>query len=167
MALVKCPECNADVSEKAVACPQCGHPLAAMADLTRMARMAFWGYEWKTKTEIFGWPLIHVAVGRSKKTGKLLVAKGIIAIGQFAIGLVTIAQFGIGILFGFGQFITGALAIGQFALGVMVIGQFAFGGYVLAQAGFGKYVWSIKIKDPQAIKYFRSLWQTIRPLFCK
>jgi len=167
MPLIKCPECNADISDKAVSCPGCGHPMQAMADLTRMAKLACWGYEWKSKIEISGWPLIHVAVGRNKKTGKLLVAKGIIAIGQFAIGVITIAQFGIGILFGLGQFITGVLAIGQFVFGGTVIGQFAIGYYVLAQVGFGQYIWSVKLKDPQAIEYFRHLLLNIHNFISK
>lgn len=27
MALIKCSECGAEISEKAEACPKCGHPL--------------------------------------------------------------------------------------------------------------------------------------------
>ena len=29
MALIKCPECGNEVSDKAVSCPQCGCPLVA------------------------------------------------------------------------------------------------------------------------------------------
>jgi hypothetical protein len=29
MALIKCPECGAEVSSAAAACPKCGHPLRA------------------------------------------------------------------------------------------------------------------------------------------
>lgn len=29
MALIRCPECNANVSERAVSCPQCGYPITA------------------------------------------------------------------------------------------------------------------------------------------
>ena len=29
MALVQCPDCGNDVSDKAPACPACGHPMAA------------------------------------------------------------------------------------------------------------------------------------------
>lgn len=29
MALMKCPECAREVSDKAPACPNCGHPIAA------------------------------------------------------------------------------------------------------------------------------------------
>lgn len=31
MALIKCPECSSDVSDKAGSCPKCGHPLQAAA----------------------------------------------------------------------------------------------------------------------------------------
>jgi hypothetical protein len=130
------------------------------------------GFEWRSKTEILGLPLINIAFGRNKQTGKLLVAKGIIAIGQFGIGVITIAQFGIGILFGFGQFVGGIMAVGQIALGIyfglgqfstglIAIGQFALGKYVLAQIGYGEYVWSTKIKNPEAIEYFMIFWKTV------
>jgi DNA-directed RNA polymerase subunit RPC12/RpoP len=29
MALIACPECNAQVSDSALSCPKCGHPIAA------------------------------------------------------------------------------------------------------------------------------------------
>ena len=173
MALIDCPECMAQVSEKAATCPQCGHPLRPPPRALFWKGPPWWGYEWKSKTVIYGLALVHVAIGRNKETGKLLVAKGIIAIGQFAIGLITIAQFGIGFLFGFGQFVGGALAVGQFALGIsyglgqfatgaVAIGQLAFGQYVLAQFGYGKYVWSKTIKDPEAIEYFTNLWEAVK-----
>ena len=161
MALIKCAECGADISEKAFACPKCGCPRQAMADLSSLAHMAMWGYEWKSKKTVWGWPLIHIAVGRNKQTGRLLVARGIIAIGQFAVGGITIAQFGLGLVFGFGQFVTGALAIGQFAFGGTVIAQFAVGIYALAQLGYGSHVWSVSQQDPQAIMYFKQLWHML------
>lgn len=119
--------------------------------------------------------MVHIAIGRNKETGRLLAAKGIIAIGQFGIGVITIAQFGIGLLFGLGQFVGGIFAIGQFALGgifglgqfatgITAIGQIAFGSYVRASMGFGKRVWSEKIKDPQAIGYFTNLWHSVKSL---
>ena len=30
MALVNCPECNNEVSNKAMACPKCGYPLSSV-----------------------------------------------------------------------------------------------------------------------------------------
>lgn len=81
MAMIKCPDCDASISDKAATCPKCGYPMQPMADLTRVTRMFWRGFEWKSKTQLLGWPLIHIAIGRNKETGKLLVAKGIIAIG--------------------------------------------------------------------------------------
>jgi len=177
MALVYCPECMAQISEEAKTCPQCGYPLKEEPEPAAAVPQARWrGYEWKSKTAIYGLPLIHIAIGRNKETGKLLVAKGIIAIGQFAIGLITVAQFGIGFLFGFGQFVAGAIAVGQFAGGIsfglgqfatgaVAIGQLAFGEYVLAQFGFGRHVWSKTIRDPEAVEYFTNLWKAVRNIF--
>ena len=179
MALTTCPECGVYVSENAESCPQCGHPMkppAAAPPPPAAAARVYRGYEWKSKTTVLGWPLVHIAVGRNRQTGKLMVAKGVIAIGQFGIGLITIAQFGIGILLGFGQVVGGTLAIGQFALGtyfglgqfatgVTAIGQLALGKYVLAQLGYGKYVWSTRIRDPRAVEYFGNLWDSLKHLF--
>ena len=133
------------------------------------------GFEYKTKAEIRGWPLVHIAFGRDAD-GKLRVAKGIIAIGQFGIGLITFAQIGVGLLFGFGQFMAGLLAIGQFGLGVIMgigqfatghvaIGQIAVGDWVLAQAGLGIHRWTSATHDPQAVAYFKGLWETIQGIF--
>jgi len=165
MALIECQECSEQISDQAMMCPKCGCPLKSMKGFTQMARMVCWGYEWRSKAEIAGWPLVHIAIGRSKETGKLLVARGIIAIGQFAIGLIVIAQFGLGILFGFGQFVTGLLAIGQFAFGSLVIAQFGIGYYVLAQVGMGNFVWATNRSDPAAVEYFKNIWQKIVEMF--
>ena len=174
MPLIDCPECGVQISDQAAACPQCGHPMLPLPVAYGVRRL-LWGYEWKSKTTIAGWPLVHIAIGRDKDTGRLLVAKGIIAIGQFALGLITIAQFGIGLLFGFGQFVGGFIAIaqfavgvyfglGQFATGITAIGQFAVGEYVLAQLGYGKHVWSTKTQDPEAVKHFVRLWESLKHL---
>jgi hypothetical protein len=134
-----------------------------------------WGFEWRTKAEIFGWPLIHVAIGRDPRTLKLRVARGVIAVGQFGIGLITVAQFGFGLLFGLGQLVGGYVAVGQlalglrfalgqFAIGLTAIGQFAIGRYVLAQIGFGTHVWSMRGRDPEAVRYFTALWTALKGL---
>ena len=183
MALIICPECSRGISEKALACPHCGYPLKeppappteAPVVIVRPGKRA-WGFEWRTKAEVLGLPLIHVAIGRDPKTRKLRVAKGIVAIGQFGFGFITIAQLGVGLVFGFGQAVAGLVAIGQVALGVQfglgqlatgatAIGQFAFGTYVLAQAGIGKHVWSTKLRDPQAVEHFTAFWNGIKALW--
>ena len=158
---IMCPQCDNPLSPRALSCPQCGQPM-----------QAYHGFEWKSPQSIGRWPLVHIAFGRDKTTGRFMVAKGVIAIGQFGVGLITLAQFGIGMLFGFGQFLVGTTAvaqvaltyvfgIGQFATGQTVIGQLAFGQYVLAQLGVGEHVWSVKSKDPAAIEHFQNLWAAV------
>jgi hypothetical protein len=58
MALVQCPECNRALSDKAVACPFCGYPLA------RPSRLKEWDLliektrkRWKA-LRVLGWLLI-------------------------------------------------------------------------------------------------------------
>ncbi len=167
-----CPSCGASVEPGAAACPVCGAAVRPRAVQGRRA----WGFEWRSPAEIFGIPLVHVAVGRDARTGRLRVARGIIAVGQFGFGVVTIAQFGVGLLFGIGQCVAGFAAAGQVALGAYfgigqvatgwtAIGQIAFGTYVLAQVGIGTHVWSPAVKDPVALHHFHRLWETVRGLF--
>jgi hypothetical protein len=118
--LTPCRVCSHDISLEAHMCPHCGAPFPA-----RKLGPAS-GYEWKSKTRILGVPLVHVAFGRDKN-GKMRVAKGIVAIGQFGIGAITIAQFGVGAIIGIGQFTIAPLALGQFAFGLAAAGQFGIG----------------------------------------
>ncbi|MEO0225464.1 MAG: zinc ribbon domain-containing protein, partial [candidate division WOR-3 bacterium] len=110
--IVLCRDCQQEVSSQARTCPHCGASYPANQDWSGS------GFEWKSNATIYGYPLIHIAFGRDKE-GKVRVARGIIAIGQFGIGLITFAQFGIGILFGFGQFVVGFVCIAQFAGGIL------------------------------------------------
>ena len=141
MTLIDCEECGARVSDQAASCPKCGYPIQDSARLPFWIRTGIWGYEWKSETTILGVPFVHIAFGWDMKTGRLMVARGIIAIGQFALGLFTVAQFGVGLLIGIGQFIGGAVVVGQFALGALfAFGQFAVGYYAIGQFAAGAYV---------------------------
>jgi len=169
MSLMNCRACGREVSLEAQWCPHCGAPRPAVQDYTGT------GFEWKSSRTILGLPLVHVAFGRDAR-GKIKVAKGIVAIGQFAIGLITVAQFGIGLLFGFGQFILGMFAVAQFALaaifgvgqvatGYAAIGQVVFAYYGLAQIGMAHYLWSPGVKDNEAARFFVDLYDFGRWLF--
>jgi hypothetical protein len=156
------------VSTEAFTCPHCGAPRPTEAAWTGT------GFEWKSARTYAGYPLVHIAFGRDSR-GKRRVAKGIIAIGQFAVGLVTVAQFGVGVLFGFGQFIFGfttiaqfavglAVGIGQFATGYVAVGQFVLAYYGLAQLGLAKFLWRAGHRDPEAVHFFLSWWETAKNL---
>lgn len=122
------------------------------------------GVDWKSAATIMGYPLVHVAWGRDE-AGRLRVARGIVAVGQFAIGIITVAQFGVGVAFGLGQFMIGIVAIGQvglaalfgagqFATGYVAIGQCVLGYYGIAQLGLARFLWSPGSHDPEAVRYF-------------
>jgi len=166
VALAPCRSCQREVSTDAAFCPHCGAP---------QPTNLHWrgpGFEWRSSQTIAGFPLVHIAFGKDAR-GKLRVAKGIIAIGQFGLGVITIAQFGVGLLFGFGQFILGCTAlaqfagalwfgIGQFATGYIAIGQFVLADLGLAQMGFARAIWTPERQDPEAVAYFQQLWENIR-----
>jgi len=134
--------------------------------------------EFKSFDGVFGLPYVHYTHGINPETGKRVVARGVVAIGRLScgilaighasMGLIAIGQLAIGLVFGLGQATTGIVAIGQLAMGLLfgfgqfatgfiAIGQLGFGKYVLAQMGFGEYVWSKKVADPEAIRFFKSL----------
>jgi hypothetical protein len=94
-------------------------------------------FEYRSKEEINGWPLIHINLGTNPETGRPLVAKGVVAIGNIAFGVVSIgaAAFGVVTLaaFGLGVVSLAGFAIGIVALGAVALGyEFALGAAVLS-----------------------------------
>jgi hypothetical protein len=123
-----CRECRHQVSEQALACPNCGAPYPARA------RWDGWGFEYKSAATVLGWPLVHVSF-KVRPNYLPVPARGVIAIGQFAVGVVNISQFGIGV-FSLSQFTVSVYAVAQFALAWSLIAQ--VGLYV--DRGYGQVV---------------------------
>ncbi len=127
----ECRDCQGVVSEQALACPHCGAPYPAKE------KWDGWGFEYKSEAKIAGLPLVHVSFKYRPGRGPV-PARGIIAIGQFAIGVVTISQFGIGVL-SVSQFTIAGFALAQFAIAYSLIAQ--LGLYV--DKGYGQVVRNI------------------------
>jgi len=126
-----CRECRHQISEQALACPQCGAPFPAKSQWDG------YGFEYKSKLGLLGLPLVHISF-KYRPSRAPVVAKGIIAIGQFGCGVVTISQFGIG-LFSISQFTLAGFALAQFAVAYSLIAQ--MGVYI--HEGHGQLVRSL------------------------
>ena len=85
-----------------------------------------WLSNYRSEREIFGLPLLHLVVAPDPKTGRKVIAKGIVAIGGQALG---VFAFG-GVASGFMAF--GGIAIGIFSFGGISLGLGAMGGVALA-----------------------------------
>ncbi len=112
-----CRECRGQVSEQAFACPHCGAPFPAKE------KWDGWGYEYKSGATLFGWPLVHISF-KYRANRVPVVARGILAIGQFGCGAITIAQFGVGLV-----------SVSQFALAGYALAQFGVAWSLIAQIG--------------------------------
>lgn len=111
-----CRECRREVSEQAMACPQCGAPYPARAQWDG------WGYEYKSPLAIGNLPLLHISF-KYRQNRTPVVARGVIAIGQFGCGVVCISQFGIGVI-SISQFTIAGFALAQFGAAYSLIAQF-------------------------------------------
>ena len=102
-----------------------------------------WRYEYKSQRTLFGLPLVHIRLG-DRGTG---VAKGVLAIGNYAVGIFSIGGFSLGLvsigglsfglLFALGGWAMGALAIGGLAIGLLAIGGAAVGLFAIGGGAFG------------------------------
>nr|WP_319394352.1 hypothetical protein [uncultured Desulfobacter sp.] len=126
-----CRECRHEISEQAMACPQCGTPFPTKE------KWDGWGFEYKSKATLFGWPWVHISFKYSPNRIPV-PAKGIIAIGQFACGIFTLSQFGFGVI-SVSQFTVAGYALAQFAVAYSLIAQ--IGIYI--HQGHGQLVKSI------------------------
>jgi len=139
------------------------------------------GYEYRSRLSFGSIPFLHVAYGFDPRTGRMRVAKGIIAIGQVAfgllaiggvafgglslggvaVGLLALAGVSVGAFFALGGLaISPYIAIGGLAIaghiaagGMAVSWNYAFGGFAI-----GKHPYGSNIKDPQALEFLRSLF---------
>lgn len=158
---------------------------------TKVATLMNEYYEYKSKTKLFGIPLVHIKINR--RGGKPCVAKGIISIGTISIGVLSIGaiplgficiggaaagiiSFGglaIGLLLAMGGFSFGTMAVGGFAVGLGAVGGFAVGK--IAIGGFaretvaigdnaaGKFVMTVQHLGPETKEAVYNLIKTAYP----
>jgi hypothetical protein len=95
------------------------------------------GADWKSRSRLFGYPIVHVAYGIDPVTGRRRVAKGVIAIGDVAVGGFALGGIAAG-LFAVGGCAFGLTALGGASIGLLLaIGGAALGGSALGGGAIG------------------------------
>jgi hypothetical protein len=160
MPIIKCSDCNNDISDKAIICPHCG---AAVQGSLR-------GYEYRSEKTLFGLPLVHIVVAPTFNpvTGKMRIAKGIIAIGGIAVGGLAIGGLSFGVI-AIGGLAVGLAALGGAALGIILaagglavgfvaLGGLAIGYYAIGGGALGVHALGGNARGPQLLQFFKTLF---------
>ena len=102
-------------------------------------------YEYKSKRTLLGLPLVHIRFG----SGGIGVARGILAIGNYAVGVFALGGFSLGLfsvgglslglLFALGGWAVGSFAVGGLAIGLIALGGAAAGLFAMGGGAFGRY----------------------------
>lgn len=115
MPTTQCRDCQHEVSTQAIQCPHCG------ANYPYLNEWDGWGFEYKSRARLLGLPLVHVSF--KYRPGPVpVIAKGWLAIGQFAAGVVNVSQFGFGPVC-VSQMSIAGLAFSQLSLAVFGVCQ--------------------------------------------
>lgn len=104
------------------------------------------GFEYRSQTTLFGWPLVHIATGVDPATGRKRTAKGIIAMGNAPRGVIAFGDVAVGVIacgiFGYGLVSLSIVAVGVVSLGSLAVGlAVAMGGLAVAPVAVGGAAW--------------------------
>jgi hypothetical protein len=158
MTLTPCPDCGREISDQATICPGCGRPLAQRFPANDRSWPPYF-YEYRTRSTLFGLPLVHVFIGPIWLAG-FRPARGIVAVGNIAVGVAAFGGVAVG-LAAFGGVSLGLLCIGGLALGLgLGVGGLATGYWAVGGVAIGVYaIGGLALQnDPQLLRAFRAIF---------
>lgn len=106
-------------------------------------------YAYTSDTKVFGIPLVSIRFSRDRAPTKKNTARGIIAIGSYAVGVLSIGLISTGVfsigLLSLGLFALAMVAVGGVAIGVSTFGFIAYGAAALGVYAIGSSAVASKI----------------------
>jgi hypothetical protein len=155
------------VCQKAV-CRQCvGLDTPRLICRACLEGRAVLGFEYRSRSSVGGWPLIHVCMGIDPRTLRPRIAKGVVAIGNIAVGgiaigglacgLVTVGGASLGLLLALGGAAVGiGVSVGGLAVGAIAVGGAAVGFvYAIGGGAVGPAIIDGRRCDPAALEFVR------------
>jgi hypothetical protein len=99
------------------------------------------GFSYRSHAQLLGLPLVHVEKRGMGAQGRLVVAKGWLAVGDVACGVLAVGRLSVGLValggLSLGGLALGGMAAGGLALGGMAMGLMALGGMAVGYAAMG------------------------------
>lgn len=92
-------------------------------------------YEYISPVKVFGLPLVHIRLGFGFQ-----LARGIVAIGNFAVGVVAVGSGSLGLISLGGVALGLLLAFGGLSLGLVALGGVAVGGFAVGGCAVGQWL---------------------------
>ncbi len=145
-------------------------------EVARLRQSGPRGKRWRSAFEVWGLPLVSVAIGPDPERGEWRghargvfalgdvatgvfavggLARGVVALGGLSLGLVSFGGMAIGLLLAIGGGAVGGLALGGAAAGGVAVGGAAAGRYACGGGAYGTAVISPTRSDPEALEFFR------------
>jgi hypothetical protein len=125
-------------------------------------------YEYRSTAEVYGWPLVHIARGIDPETGRMRVARGIIALGDIAVGVFSLGGISVGIFsiggISLGSYAFGGIALGGVATGAIAVGLCSAVGVIAAAPGVARGILTL---TPNLAGFVSNLPERIGQLFGK